>query len=116
MATRRFGARPTEDMDNMAGAAPPDPATDDVTLGYVVGSVWVDLTNDKVYVCTDNTNGAAVWKDITAAVSASVEEYNVTNEGEDRTFDADATTIDELCDILGTLINDLITTGIIQSV
>ena len=37
---------------------------DDDVDGYVAGSLWVDRTNDKVYVCTDNATGAAVWVQI----------------------------------------------------
>jgi hypothetical protein len=40
---------------------------DDVDLGYVAGSFWTDTTNDKNYVCLDNTNGAAVWTETTQA-------------------------------------------------
>ena len=117
MATRRFGARPTEDVDNLEATEAPAAATDDITLGYVVGSVWVDVTNDKAYICVDNSDGAAVWNETTgSAITPSAEEYDVTNEGADRVLDADATTIDELCDVLGTLVNDLIATGIIASV
>lgn len=35
-------------------------ASDDNTLGYVIGSRWI-LDNGSVYVCTDATTGAAVW-------------------------------------------------------
>lgn len=46
----------------------PTTANDD-TQGYVAGSIWVDRTNDKVYICTDNATGAAVWVQIAGAGS-----------------------------------------------
>ena len=39
----------------------------DTDEGYVVGSRWFDVTNDKEYVCLDNTDGAAVWTETTGA-------------------------------------------------
>ena len=38
----------------------PPTATDDTDKGYVVGSRWI-LDNGDVYLCSDNTQGAAVW-------------------------------------------------------
>lgn len=35
---------------------------DDAGDGYSVGSVWTDTTNDKSYICSDSTVGAAVWQ------------------------------------------------------
>jgi hypothetical protein len=35
---------------------------DDVTLGYVVGSLWFDTTNHRLYICEDNTDTKAVWR------------------------------------------------------
>ena len=39
--------------------------------------------------------------------------YTVTNESADRSYDANATSLDEIADVLGTLIEDLKLTGII---
>ena len=35
--------------------------TDSSSTGYDVGSVWIDRTNDKIYVCVDSTSTSAVW-------------------------------------------------------
>lgn len=40
-------------------------AGDDATLGYEVGSMWIDATAGKAYICTDATDGAAVWGEVT---------------------------------------------------
>ena len=48
------------------GTAAPT-VNDDTDLGYAVGSRWFDITNDKEYVCLDNTDGAAVWTETTGA-------------------------------------------------
>jgi hypothetical protein len=48
-----------------ATAAPA--VTDDSGDGYGINSIWADVTNDKVYICVDATEGAAVWKDITSS-------------------------------------------------
>ena len=37
---------------------------DDVADGYQAGSLAVDVTGDRAYVCVDNSSGAAVWKKI----------------------------------------------------
>lgn len=48
---------------NHAATAAPGTG-DDADDGYGIGSRWLDLTNDKAYLCLDATVGAAVWKQI----------------------------------------------------
>lgn len=52
-----------------------DPAvTDDVdsTPPHVVGSKWVNTTSKTTFICTDTTNGAAVWSRLQGVSSASL--------------------------------------------
>lgn len=44
----------------------------------------------------------------------NTDEYTTSNVTEDRAFDADSTNVAELADVLGTLIADLKTAGVIQ--
>lgn len=37
-------------------------AGDDTNDGYAVGSIWIDVTNDVLYVCVDATATAAIWQ------------------------------------------------------
>lgn len=53
-----------------ATAAPS--VNDDVDLGYAVGSRWVDVTNDKEYVCLDATEDNAVWTETTQSGGGTV--------------------------------------------
>jgi len=58
---RLSGGSPAFAKNNTGATAAPA-VTDDVDLGYTVGSRWYDVTNDVAYVCLDNADGAAVWK------------------------------------------------------
>lgn len=50
----------------MSGPQTTDPsASDDSSLGYSIGSTWVNTTDDNAFVCTDASTGAAVWKQVT---------------------------------------------------
>jgi len=40
---------------------------DDDTRGFDVGSRWTNTALDKVFFCTDNSSGAAVWKDVSTS-------------------------------------------------
>jgi hypothetical protein len=46
--------------DNLASTTAPA-VTDDLDLGYKVGSRWVDVTGDRLFTCIDATDGAAIW-------------------------------------------------------
>jgi hypothetical protein len=36
--------------------------SDDITQGWRIGSRWLDVNTDQLYVCVDNTEGAAIWR------------------------------------------------------
>lgn len=48
---------------------------DDVDGGYVVGSLWVDVSGHTVFLCENNANGAAIWRQIWPPKSADVSGY-----------------------------------------
>jgi hypothetical protein len=116
LATQRFGARTSEQLDNLEATAAPA-ASNDVGEGYAVGSIWIDVTADLSYVCVDSTENTAVWALMAAvAITPSVEDWSaITNDTEDRVLDCNVTTLDELADIVGTLIGDLVATGILAA-
>jgi hypothetical protein len=53
---------------------------DDDTKGYVVGSRWT-LDNGRIYVCSDNTTGAAVWTQQTISIDYTEYVAFVTQSG-----------------------------------
>jgi hypothetical protein len=70
----------------------------------------VDATSPDVddLLTFDGTNWVPIDRaSIGAGGGASLTGYTVTNEGTDKSYDANATSIDELADVLGTVINEL---------
>lgn len=49
--------RPRLVVDTAAGPT----ASDDATLGHIVGDLWLDLSGPTLYLISDSTAGAAVW-------------------------------------------------------
>ena len=59
----------------------PPTVIDDNIAGYSVGSSWVDILNDKAYICLDASTSAAVWKEVTAGGGGSGEINTASNVG-----------------------------------
>ena len=57
-------------QNNLTATSAPT-VNDDITTGYSVGSHWINVTGDTIYVCVDNTDGAAVWDQVDASGAAS---------------------------------------------
>ncbi len=51
---------------NLSATAAPG-VGDDSGDGYAIGSIWLDTTNDNIYMATDVTVGAANWEQINGA-------------------------------------------------
>ena len=69
------------------------------------------LVTHTITLPQDVSGTVALTTDIT--VDAVAQTYTVTNVSTDRTYDADSSSVDELADVVGTLIADLKTSGII---
>lgn len=56
-----------------------DPNADnDIDEGYTVGSRWINVTADTAWVCLNNTDGAAVWKETT--IAGLVNKFDATSD------------------------------------
>lgn len=64
--------RTVEDVLNKYDATVAPDADNDIDEGYVVGSKWVDTTADNAYICADNTDGAAVWLEISPGATPNL--------------------------------------------
>ena len=43
----------------------PPTVNDDITLGYLRGTTWIDTTGGNAWICIDNAAGSALWKVMT---------------------------------------------------
>lgn len=57
--------------NNFAATANPA-VTDDLDGGYGIGSLWVNVTLDELFICTDASDGAAIWRQIGGPLAASL--------------------------------------------
>ena len=56
--------------------------TDDNTQGFIVGSLIWDTTNSILYHCTDNTTGAAVWRQVGPVITSGTAAPSGGNDGD----------------------------------
>ena len=68
-------------LDNDGATASPT-VNDDADAGYRVGSMWLDTTNDSVFVCVDATTNGAVWLPLGGAESFATPVTVGTNNAE----------------------------------
>lgn len=55
--------------------------TDDIDQGYRKGQLWLHTTGPALYICSDNTNGAAVWNVLASgAVTAAASSFALTGD------------------------------------
>jgi len=50
----------TQTQNNFVATTNPTP-TDDTSAGYSIGSVWVNVTEDIIWICVDATAATAIW-------------------------------------------------------
>lgn len=81
-------------------------ANEDSGDGYQPGSRWIDVTNDKEYVCLDATVAAAVWTETTQSGAGTT---NLESDRVSRTAGDVTTTNTTLTDVTGMTITK--TTG-----
>lgn len=84
--------------------------TDDTAAGYEVGSQWVNNTTDSWFVCTDATNGAAVWQSVSAG-GTSADLVSVDTSGFTGFLDATTDTSQKVFDKVDTLTDPLLFKG-----
>ena len=65
----QIGLGNVENLKVRLNAVSAPTSSNDSSSGYSVGSRWVDVSNDKEYVCVDATPGAAVWKETTHIIT-----------------------------------------------
>jgi len=59
-----FVSNPSNAINNTTAVVAPS-STDDVSLGYSIGSIWIDTIAQKVYTAVSTVLASAVWLEIT---------------------------------------------------
>ncbi len=67
----QVGLSEVQNLKIKLDATSPPATTNDSSEGYSIGSRWLDINNQKEYICIDNSVGAAVWKVIGGDITSS---------------------------------------------
>lgn len=117
VATSRFYITANGNM--VIGESNLDPATGTQCLIFGDGTAPSSLDANSAGLYADDVGGTVnifginEAGEITRLTWPAPQTYTVTNVTPDRSYDADATTLDEIADVLGTLIDDLRNRGIV---
>ena len=96
--------------------------TDDVGDGYAIGSLWINTTSKRIFICTANTSSAANWHEMVANTGTVLapETHNTVDIGTNAIrykdfFLAGNADVDGTLNVLGTTTVTHIDTGTITS-
>jgi hypothetical protein len=86
-----------------------DPVATDDLANYQVGSIWVNTSDDGIFVCVDNTDDAAIWTELETAAAGlnNIVEDTTPQLGGDLDLNAFGITFSEIFNI--TLDTDIAT-------
>ena len=106
--------------NNFSSSSPT--VTNDTSQGYAIGSLWINTTSKRIYICTVNTTNAANWHEMVANTGTVLapETHNTVDIGTTAVrykdfFLAGNADVDGTLNVLGTTTTTHIDTGTITS-
>ncbi|MEM4247839.1 MAG: hypothetical protein QXH80_01110 [Candidatus Nanoarchaeia archaeon] len=71
-ARANLGLSNVQNIKNNLEADREPRANDDSIAGYSIGSIWINTTTKRTYVCVKNNAGSAIWQLLTAGLTAGL--------------------------------------------
>jgi hypothetical protein len=63
-------------LNNLSATVAPTESNDN-TMGYSIGSMWINTVSNTIYICTNNSTGVAVWSQ--SSIVSQVTDYMIGN-------------------------------------
>jgi hypothetical protein len=63
-------------LNNLSATVAPTGSNDN-TMGYSIGSMWINTASNTIYICTNNSTGVAVWSQ--SSIVSQVTDYMIGN-------------------------------------